>query len=51
MHEESQTLTITYSIYATLNMCGPTEKQRFVYDRFSQGEIASGKFPWVHQSE
>lgn len=29
----------------------PTEKQLFVCDRFSQGEIASVKFPWILQKE
>ena len=29
----------------------PSGKQRLLCDRFSQGEIASGKFPWIHQSE
>ena len=27
----------------------PMVKQRFVCDRFPQGELASGKFPWIHQ--
>ena len=29
----------------------PTEKQLFVCDRFSQGEIASVKFPSIRQKE
>ena len=27
----------------------PTVKQRFVSDRFPQGEIALGKFLWIHK--
>ena len=27
----------------------PTVRQRFVCDRFPQGEIALGKFLWIHK--
>ena len=29
----------------------PTGKQLLVCDRFSLGEVTSGKFPWIYQSE
>lgn len=29
----------------------PMRKLRFVCDRFPQGKIVSGKFPWIRQKE
>ena len=38
----------TLLILPTSKWLLPTRKQRFVCDRFSQDEVASGKLPWIH---
>ena len=42
---------VTLAILPMGKWCWPMGKQFFACDRFHQGEIASGKFPWIRENE
>ena len=58
LHTQLASLTATHCYrcddtnrFTNGHFCCPWGKQLFMCGRFPQGEIASGKFPWIRQKE